>query len=317
MGEWFFPAWDPVLLQIGFLQLRWYSLMYVVGFVVGHWILTRLAKSGFFPVPAEKVSDLVFALILGVMLGGRIGYCVFYRPELIASWRLIAVWEGGLSFHGGLLGVVVTAIVWSRRQRISTWRLLDCLALAVTPGILAVRLANFVNGELYGRTTDASVPCAMRFPTDPVALQRLGIPAGAGIRERETAIMAAIEDGTWAEIRDTVPLRHPSQLYEALGEGVILGLVMLVCYRVSRHRPWGRGVYGGIFALGYGAVRFVIEYFRQPDAQFRDPDDPLGTVLGPLTMGQVLCAAMILFGVGLIMWAWNRRDPVAQEAVDG
>ena len=308
MGEILFPAWDPVILQLGPLQLRWYSAMYVVGFLIGHWVLTRMARARFFPCPAEKVPDLIFWLVFGVMLGGRLGYCLFYKPELLASWRLIAVWEGGLSFHGGLLGVIAAALFWSRRQRVSPWRTLDCLAIAVTPGVLAVRIANFINGELYGRVTDESVPWAMRFPTDPKAMELLGIDPGLGIREREDAMRHLLESHRWEEVRASVPLRHPSQLYEAFGEGLLMGAVLFALYFATRRRPLGSGVYGGVFALGYGIVRFVIENFRQPDAQFQSAEHPIGTVLGPFTMGQVLCTGMILYGLGAIWFRRGRRE---------
>ncbi|MEM7201987.1 MAG: prolipoprotein diacylglyceryl transferase [Planctomycetota bacterium] len=323
MAELPFPAWDPVLLNLGFLQIRWYSLMYVVGFVAGHMILSRLAKARFFPLAQERVADLIFWLVLGVILGGRVGYCLFYRPELLATWQVIAVWEGGLSFHGGLLGVVIAAVAFSYKHRVSGWRVLDSLALAVTPGIFAVRLANFINGELYGRicsTMDpfqasAAPPWAMRFPTDPVALQQLGIPVGAGIREREAQMREAFGTGQWEQIQLQVPLRHPSQIYEAIGEGLIAGLVLLIVYRLTRHRPLGSGVYGGLFALLYGGSRFVVEYFRQPDAQFRDPDagDHLGTVLMGFTMGQVLCAAMIAYGLLAVGLRWRKRDGLRED----
>ena len=119
MGEILFPAWDPVIVSIGPLQIRWYSMMYVVAFVIGHLLMTRLARARLLPLSPDRVADLIFWLVLGVMLGGRLGYCVFYKPELLLSWRVIAVWEGGLSFHGGLCGVVVCAILFARRQGIS------------------------------------------------------------------------------------------------------------------------------------------------------------------------------------------------------
>lgn len=311
MAEILFPAWDPVLLAVGPIQIRWYALMYIVGFIVGHSMLTRFARARVFPGTEEKVPDLVFWLVLGVMFGGRIGYCLFYKPELLLSWKIIAIWEGGLSFHGGLLGVVLASILWSRKQSVSPWRTLDCIAIAVTPGILFVRIANFINGELYGRITDESVPWAMRFPSDPKALQLMQVNAG-GIRDRDAALREMISDGRWEAIRDQVPLRHPSQIYEALGEGLLVGLILVAVYFATRRNPLGSGVYGGIFAMGYGMVRFGVEYFRQPDSQFTGPDDPLGTVLGPFTMGQVLCMAMIAYGVGVIAFRRRIREGLFQ-----
>lgn len=312
MAELPFPAWDPVLIEIGSLQIRWYGLMYVVGFIAGQTILVRLARARFFPLPEQRVGDLIFWLLFGVLLGGRLGYCLFYHPEYFGDpGRLIAVWEGGLSFHGGLLGVILVCFLFARRHRVPAWRLADSLALATTPGILAVRCANFINGELYGRITDASVPWAMRFPTDPAALAALGVAEGGPMRDREHKILDAIASGRWQEVSDNVPLRHPSQLYEALGEGLILGLVLWLTYRATRARPLGRGVYAGLFLLGYGVVRFVIEFFREPDAH-------LGFVMGPFSRGQQLCFLMILAGALIMVLCWRRREPLpAAGGADG
>jgi phosphatidylglycerol:prolipoprotein diacylglycerol transferase len=161
-------------------------------------------------------------------------------------------------------------------------------------------VANFINGELYGRVTDESVPWAMRFPTDPMAMRLMGIGGGI-IPDRDRAIQAAIAERKWDLVRHQVPLRHPSQIYEALGEGLLVGLVLLVAYKLTRKNPLAAGVYGGIFVLGYGTVRFFIEYFRQPDSQFTDADDSVGTVLLGMTMGQVLCSAMILAGLVIVV----------------
>lgn len=310
IGEVAFPAWDPVLLRLGPLQIRWYGLMYVVGFLVGQWILVRLARARFFPLPEKRAGDLIFWLLFGVLLGGRLGYVAFYHPEYVRDpLQLIAIWEGGLSFHGGLIGVFLVMLLFARKHRVSPWRVSDCLALAVTPGIFAVRLSNFINGELYGRTTDASVPWAMRFPTEPRALELMGIPETT-MRERELQMLAAIASGKWDTVKAQVPLRHPSQLYEALGEGVILGLLLLAVYLATRARPLGRGVFGGLFLLGYGAVRFVVEFFREPDAH-------LGFVMGPFSRGQQLCFLMIVAGGALIAYGWRRREPLPAGAAGG
>jgi len=321
MAEIPFPAWNPVILDLGFIQLRWYSLMYIVGFIVGARILGGLRRSGFLPMPEQRIGDLVFWLILGVLLGGRIGYVVFYylvhgRFDYLSNpIRLIAVWEGGLSFHGGLLGVVVVTLWFCRRNGFPALRVGDCLALGVTPGIFAVRVANFINGELYGRTTDASVPWAMRFPTDETAQRLLGIPATLSLRERERAILDKVASSDWARVKEQVPLRHPSQLYEALAEGLLLGLLLLWVYRATRHRPLGPGVLFGIMLAGYGVGRFVVEYFREPD-------DHLGLIFVELTMGQILCLAMIVAGALFIGVQWRKRPPPAatpapEEAVAG
>ncbi len=310
MAEIIFPAWDPVLLDgPWFLDLRWYGLMYVVAFVLGNFILQRLSRAGTLPLNQTRVGDLLFYLILGVILGGRIGWILFYALPAVDSpvdsgWDYFKIWQGGLSFHGGLLGVITVLIWFSIKEKASILRIGDCLALATPPGIFAVRMANFINGELYGRITNESVPWAMRFPTDPVAQDVLGGVKSGDIRERELVVLKAYDSGKWEQVKDQVPLRHPSQLYEALAEGVVLGLVLWLCYRLFGKRL-GPGAFMGLFLIGYGSMRFAIEFFRQPDDLFKQKNDPehIGTVLGFLSMGQVLCMAMLLAGVVLLVVA--------------
>lgn len=312
-----FPAWDPVIVELGPLALRWYGLMYVVGFTFGHAILVRLARAGFLGLTEDQVSDLILWLVFGVLLGGRLGYAAFYQPSLFSGPQLLQLWEGGLSFHGGLLGVVTVAVLFSRKTKLHFGRLCDALALAVTPGIFAVRVANFINGELYGRVTDEGAPFAMRFPSDPAAQELLGLH-GLGLRERELRILdsmaevprAGYQGPSWDAIRDQVPLRHPSQLYEAFGEGLLVGLLLWVVYRFARDRQLGTGVYAGLFLVGYGAWRFVVENYREPDAH-------LGVRALGLTRGQQLCSLMIAAGVAVILWRWNKRPaPTANAATE-
>ena len=306
-----YPWIDPVALPLpGPFDVRWYGLGYLVGFTASYLILRKLAREKFLAVDEEAVGDLLFALILGVILGARIGYILFYDfPSFAANpLRIFRLWEGGLSFHGGAIGVLVAAAWFVRKHGISYLHLGDSLALAATPGIFAVRCANFINGELFGRVTTSDVPWAMRFPTDPEALRLLGVER-MGMRDRELAIGEAYSTGVWDRVRDQVPLRHPSQLYEALTEGLLLGIILWAVYLWSRKRGARppTGTFGGIFFLGYGLFRGFVELFRQPDAQFRSPDDPLGTVLGPLTMGQTLSLLMVVGGIGLLVYAWRRE----------
>ncbi|HEU4456396.1 MAG TPA: prolipoprotein diacylglyceryl transferase [Longimicrobium sp.] len=296
-----YPRIDPVALDLpGPLDVRWYGLGYLVAFAVGFLVLRRLARAGFFRVDPDTVGDLIFALVLGVILGGRVGYILFYDFASFAAnpARIIRIWEGGLSFHGGMLGALAAGLYYARQQKTGFLNVGDALALGVTPGIFAVRVANFINGELYGRVAGPDVPWAMRFPTDPAAAQALGATGGS-MRERELAIESAYESGRWDAVREQVPLRHPSQLYEALGEGLLTGLILWAVYRWHRRRgvQWGDGAYGGLFLVCYGVFRSIIELFRQPDAQFRGPNDDLGTVLGPLTMGQTLSLLMVVAGL--------------------
>jgi phosphatidylglycerol---prolipoprotein diacylglyceryl transferase len=315
-----YPWIDPVALELpGPVDVRWYGLMYLVSFTIAFFVLRRLSRDGFLRLHEDAIGDLIMALVLGVILGARIGYILFYDFAAFAQnpARMLRIWEGGLSFHGGLAGVVVASWWFIRKHRVPYMNLLDSLALAIPFGIFLVRGANFVNGELYGRITGGHVPWAMRFPTDPVGLRLLGADA-LPMRERERAIGEAYRSGAWDAVRDQVPLRHPSQLYEALLEGVLLAIIVWAIYLLARRRNWAlpRGLFAAIFFFGYGIARSFVELYRQPDAQFRGPDDPLGTVLGPLTMGQTLSLGVILAGVAVVIWMWMHRHdtPVATPA---
>ncbi len=303
LGEIPYHGIDPVLLPLGGgLAIRWYGLMYLVGFALGLWILKKLSRRGFFPLSPENTADFLLWLVVGVVLGGRLGYALFYEPSLLTHpGNLVKIWTGGLSFHGGLLGVTVATILYTRVKKAPFWRVGDGLALAITPGIFFVRVANFINGELYGRVAPAWLPWAMRFPRDPVALEKLRemgrLPyVTRSPREEEVAILKALKDGTWEKIAPLVPLRHPSQIYEALLEGVLLGVLLWQIYRWDRNRRFRlpHGAYVAFFLGGYGIFRFFIEFFRQPDPQ-------LGFVLGPFSRGQELCFAMVL-AAGAIFW---------------
>jgi phosphatidylglycerol:prolipoprotein diacylglycerol transferase len=314
--EWPYPHVDPVALDLpGPLDVRWYGLGYLAGFGVAYYVLRRLSRSGFLRLSAEAIGDLIFALVLGVILGGRIGYILFYDlgPILAHPLKALVLWEGGLSFHGGLLGVLVAAWWFTRKHGVGWLHLCDALALAVPFGIFFVRIANFINGELFGRAAPASVPWAMRFPTDPVALHLMGADTATTMRGRERVIEQAYRSGLWDQIRAQVPLRHPSQLYEAGMEGLLLGLLLWSVFLWARRRGrrLGRGAYAGIFALGYGVVRIIGELFRLPDPQFRTAANPAGTVLGPLTMGQTLSSVMVIAGIVILVRA-IRRGPEPQ-----
>lgn len=322
-----FPRIDPVALELpGGFAIRWYGIAFMLTFTVAYFIARRLARSGFIALPPDSIGDLLFALILGVVLGGRLGYVLFYDFASFAAnpAQIIRIWEGGLSFHGGLLGAGAAAYWFSRTRAVPFLRVVDTVSLSTPPGILLVRLANFVNGELYGRPAGEGVPWAVRFPTDPEAVRLTGADGARGLRERELAVQQAYESGVWEQVRDQVPLRHPSQLYEGLLEGVLLGLVLFAVYRTmrARGRDLAAGTYTGIFLLGYGLLRAFVELFRQPDRQFTSADDPLGTVLGPLTMGQTLSLGLVLLGIVLLVRGLRRGTvpagaPVAAEPARG
>ena len=225
-----YPMIDPVLVEIGPFALRWYALAYIAGIVLGWRLVRRLVQRPGWQVTPEAIDDLVFYVTLGVILGGRIGYILFYQPSqyLTHPLDILAVWRGGMSFHGGLIGVLAATFLFARSRGLAFFEVTDALAVATPIGLFLGRLANFVNAELWGRATD--VPWAVVFPT-------------AG------------------------PLpRHPSQLYEAALEGVALFAVMLWFARRPYHRE-DRGRLSGIFLIGYALARLAVEFFREPDVQ--------------------------------------------------
>ncbi len=262
-----FPQLDPIIVQFGPFAIRWYALAYIVGLLLGWRLVRRLVMRPGWNLTGEAVDDLLFYTTLGVILGGRIGYILFYNLPHYLSHPLdmLAVWHGGMSFHGGLIGVITGAWWFSRKQQVAVLEVGDALAVATPIGLFLGRLANFVNGELWGRPTD--VPWAMVFPT--------GGP---------------------------VP-RHPSQLYEAALEGIVLFIIMQI-FGWRPRRPGSDGLLGGIFLTGYATFRFTVEFFREPDPQ-------LGFIISWLTMGQLLCIPMFLAGVFLIVRARRRMAGVA------
>lgn len=281
-----FPDIGPEIFSIsvfGFdFALRWYALAYIVGIVLGWRLAVRAAKSPELwrdakPVmsPAQ-IEDLLTWIILGVILGGRLGYVFFYQPAyyLQNPAEILAVWQGGMAFHGGLLGVVLAGWIYTTRHKIAKLSAADLMALGVPPGLLLGRLSNFINAELWGRPTD--LPWGVVFP---------------GVAAQDCPNVAGL------------CARHPSQLYEAGLEGLILGalLIWLVWARNALKRP---GLIAGVFFAGYGVSRFLVEFVRQPDAQFVSPDNPVGLAwhVGGwgLTMGQLLSLPMIVLGIYLI-----------------
>ena len=281
------PDINPVLLELGPLAIRWYALAYVAGILFGWRYAVYLAKSTTVwgpkgsPATEAHVDDLILWLTLGVILGGRIGYVVFYQPALIWTDPLgiLRLWEGGMAFHGGLIGVALAIVLFARQHKISVLSLGDLIAPVVPAGLFLGRIANFINGELWGRPTDA--PWGVVF-CNKYILQALGAcPAGE------------------------MP-RHPSQLYEAALEGLVLFAVLWFGVHKARwlERP---GLVTGVFLFGYGLSRALLETVRNPDLHM--PDFPLG-----LTMGMMLSIPMILAGAWLIWSAQKNTTPAAPTA---
>lgn len=251
------PQFDPVALALGPISIRWYGLMYLLAFtlfvVLGRVHARRRPELGWTP---QHIDDLLFYGVLGVILGGRLGEVVFFQPAyyLAHPLEILAVWNGGMSFHGGFLGVLVAMWLYGRKHGQDFWQITDFIAPLVPTGLAAGRIGNFINGELWGRPTDMDLPWAMVFP--------------------------------WV---DTLP-RHPSQLYQAAGEGLLLFLILW--FFSARPRPVG--AVSGAFLAGYGCLRFGAEFFRTPDPGI------FGTLTLGLSTAQWLCVPMMLFGVWLL-----------------
>lgn len=250
-----YPPLDPVVFQFGPLAVRWYGLAYVLAFAIGYFTLRHLTAKGHLRTPADALAGLVGWLTFGVLIGGRLGWWLWYHePAAADSWyEPLAIWHGGMSFHGGLLGVVLALGLWTWLQRVSFWNVADCLAMIVPIGLFFGRIANFINAELRGRPTE--VPWGVIFPGETIA-------------------------------------RHPSQLYEAILEGPIL---LLILWLARKTLPSRDGQTAGLFLVGYGVLRFLVEFTRQPDEQ-------LGFIaFGWLTMGQLLSAGLLLAGAAILL----------------
>ena len=257
------PQFDPIALQLGPIAFRWYGLMYLLGFTLFWWLgRYRIDREPGCVWTRQDLDDVLFYGILGVIAGGRLGYVLFYKfsDYLAAPWKIFFVWEGGMSFHGGLLGVVIAMVLFARKRQQHWLRLTDFIAPLVPLGLAAGRIGNFINAELWGRPSDA--PWAMVFPNV-----------------------------------DRLP-RHPSQLYEFALEGLLLFALLWLYTR----RPRPIGAASGLFLIGYGCLRFAVEFTREPDSF-------LGILALGFTMGQWLSLPMIVAGVALMRWAGRSAKP--------
>jgi phosphatidylglycerol:prolipoprotein diacylglycerol transferase len=265
---------DPVALNLGFFELRWYSLAYLAGIFIGYWYLLKLLKQPGAPMARRHADDLVFYAALGIILGGRLGYVLFYNLSYYAQHPLdvLKLWDGGMSFHGGMIGTVLGIIYLSRKEKLNWLRVHDYVACCVPFGLFFGRLANFVNHELWGAKTN--VPWAIRFPEVMNGLLVTGPP------------------------------RHPSQLYEAALEGIVLFAILAFMFwrTQARYQP---GKLVGTFVFLYGVFRFLVEFVREPDAQLVGFTQATG-----LHMGQWLSLPMIFLGLYLIFTAKGRRERV-------
>ncbi len=264
-----YPEIDPIAIQIGPFPVRWYGLTYLISFFCAYWLARYRSRDPSSTWKVEQIGDLVFYGALGTVIGGRVGYMLFYNFSSLIQDPLsfFAVWRGGMSYHGGLLGVIIAMALYARKLNKPVFEVLDFIAPTIPPGFFAVRIANFIGGELYGRVTD--VPWAMVFPN--------GGP---------------------------LP-RHPSQLYEAFLEGIVLFIILWLFSK--RTRP--RMAVSGLFLIGYGSFRFLVEFVRQPDAH-------LGFIaLDWVSMGQVLSFPMIILGCGFMVWAYTKNNHAVASAM--
>jgi phosphatidylglycerol:prolipoprotein diacylglycerol transferase len=258
-----FPQIDPIIFQLGPLAVRWYGLMYLFGFGFSYLCMLQVLKWRKFDFTHDDISDMLFYAVFGVILGGRLGYVFFYNASYYLQHpvEIPAIWQGGMSFHGGFLGVVVALLLFGKLRKKSLLEIGDLVAVATPIGLFFGRIGNFINAELWGRTTDVS--WGIIFP-------------GAGILPR-----------------------HPSQLYEACLEGVVLFVVLLILHR----RRVTRGLVMFAFISGYGLARFIVEFFREPDAH-------IGFLPGHVTMGQLLSLPMFVVGLAgiYLVWHYRKRD---------
>lgn len=291
-----FPDLSPEIfaVEIGDFRfaLRWYAVAYIAGLLAGWWLIVQAVRRPALwpgaqpPMQPAQVEGLLTAVVLGVIIGGRLGFVLFYQPGyyLQNPLEILRIWQGGMAFHGGLLGVAVAAWIFCRRTGAPPWQVADAMSMVVAIGLGLGRLSNFINAELWGRPSD--VPWAVIFP-GPAAQD---CPGPVGIVATELGRMCA---------------RHPSQLYQAALEGVVMGAILLW---LAWRRGWLKtpGALTGMFLTIYGVARFLVEFLRQPDAQFVGPDNPIGfaVALSPsvgLTMGQLLSLPMIALGLWLVV----------------
>ena len=317
--------------------IRWYGLSYLAGFLVSYFIIRQLSRRSLTPLKLELVGDFIFTVALGTIIGGRLGYCLLYSPELFVRfsssapfWGVLAINEGGMASHGGILGILLASLLFARRHSLSGLHLADLTTLGGGIGIFFGRLANFVNGELVGRAAPANLPWGVKFPQDiflwpshePGRLQDLSpavvalgssaekwnenlahyqfdLGAWRFVEETLHNIVAAVQNGNLAvteKLAAVLTVRHPSQLYEALLEGLLLFLIIVFIWR----KPRKPGVVTGSFFVFYSLVRIVGEQFRQPDVQ-------IGYQMWGLTRGQWLSFGLLAFGLVFVALCARRK----------
>jgi phosphatidylglycerol:prolipoprotein diacylglycerol transferase len=319
---------DPFAIQITeSLGLRWYGLAYITGFLVAWAAIRWMGKKKITPIQPNKVGDLMFAAVIGVLIGGRLGYCLFYAPSMIYTftndfpwWKLLAIQDGGMASHGGIIGVAVAFVIWGKRNNIPTLHLFDIGAMFATPGLFFGRIANFVNGELWGRPlppeqqlspptwsvkypteiTEVWLQNPSEFQAELLQLETLQTSIIGGSSYYQT-IVNELYAGNQTVVEVVKPLLtawYPSQIFQALAEGPLLFLTLFIVWWTPK-KP---GIIAGSFLLFYGSARVATEVFRQPD-------EGVALFMG-LSRGQVLSLFMIMFGLLLLFYTSRRKTPM-------
>lgn len=263
-----YPNIKPEIFSLGPVTVRWYGLMYVLGYAIGYWLLRNRARAGLITISYKACENLITYMIVGMLIGARITYALVYNWDFYSEnfLQIFKIWEGGLSFHGAAIGMVAGCAVFARKHNLPFYMVTDMLAFGATPGLFFGRMGNFFNAELWGRPTD--LPWGMVFPNDPEKL-----------------------------------VRHPSQLYQGFTEGILLFVILLwVQNSTLKTGKFRLGLVGATFLVGYGTLRFLTEYAREPDKQ-------LGFIVGNLSMGQILCSIMVLIGCG-VFWHVFKTQPL-------
>ncbi|MEO5753641.1 MAG: prolipoprotein diacylglyceryl transferase [Chthoniobacterales bacterium] len=313
MLAYYLDNFSPFMVKFGQnFGIRWYGFSYLLAFLCGFLLLRWLAQRRYCALAPEKVGDFILVASLGVVAGGRLGFLLFYRPlqTLADPLAIFRIWDGGMSSHGGMIGLTLATFLYARSQKISWLSLADNIAVVAPMGLFLGRCSNFINGELYGRA--ATVPWAMQFPKEAIDLPEMGtrvLAAAHSIRPEVGNLDAVIEQarsdiGLQSVLHQMLTPRHPSQIYEALLEGVFL-FGCLWFLRLRTRQP--RGMLAGLFLLLYAFVRIVVENFREPDA-------PL---IGPFTRGQTLSVILIAGGICFVVFACRRKDYEAAQGGRG
>ncbi len=257
-----FPNINPIAIDLGLVQIRWYAISYIIGILLSWFLILKIIKITKIKINSQVISDLISNSILGIILGGRLGYVLFYNNQYFINniLEIFKIWNGGMSFHGGLIGVIIATIYTSKKSKVPLLQMADLVAVVAPVGIFFGRIANFINGELFGRIT--THPYGVIFPNG-----------------------------------GNLP-RHPSQIYEAIFEGLLLFFILFILFQVKYIRN-NTGILTGFFIFFYGIFRFFIEYFREPD-------EHIGLLYFDLSMGQFLCLPMILIGIFFIMFGLKK-----------